>query len=179
MKIYLYPLFVISLLLAMVSCKNQEPEFPKPQPEPEPVTEYTCPKEGDIYRLWPDTIFINATGQMFSPAPDGKKIHDVPYDHSQFMLGTCQGKLLLRNKTINSPGAVKMRTEEGKAGDIIPIASGNIYLREIVSKEDIARVLALKDGGKADFEIALLNFRQDIIQTNTITFIHRADFKKP
>lgn len=168
----------MGLIFLNACSKSEKPEFPPP-PEPQPHIEYPCPKEDDIYRLWPDTILVNSKEQLFSFDTNGEKLHDVLYDFSQFMLGTCTGKLEVRNEIINMPFAIKVKANNGQVSNLIPLNQGNIYLKTILSKQDITRITTLNNEEMEHYEIAILNFKRDTIQTNIVTFVNRPDFNTP
>lgn len=176
MKFALSFFAICCLLYSMNSCNKKEPDYPNPQPEPEPELLFACANSKDIYHVWPDTFFVNSDGKMYVTYED--KVADVSAG-SQFALGTCEGKTLLRGEPLNSPLAVMVRTEEGKDKARIPVSSGNIYMQDVIAEEDLARVVKLHAGAKVNFEMAMTNANQDTIQSNTLTIIFEPDFQKP
>jgi len=175
MKRNLISPFVSLIFLAVASCKESEPIDPTPQPEPEPSVSYVCPKKGDIYKIFPDTFLVNETGLYI-------KINDnlrrLPYDDAgtvSFALFTCDGKFNDRNKAINSPLSWEIKKQNTATRDTVYANAGTIALNKLLLTKDVDQILTFKDGEKMSYEVALLNFNQDTIQANTITFIYKKD----
>jgi hypothetical protein len=162
------------LFLALASCKEPEPIDPRPQPEPEPSVSYACPKDADIYKIFPDTFLVNEKG-IYIKLNDG--LRRLRYDDASsvsFALFTCDGKIHDRNKAINSP--LSWEIKRGSAGrDTIYATAGGIRLNQLLLTKDVDKILTFKDGEKIGYDVALLNFNQDTIQANTITFIYKKD----
>ncbi|MBD1427222.1 hypothetical protein [Sphingobacterium arenae] len=174
-KRLIVPFLSVSFLF-LLSCSSIDPAPPKPIIDPIVYVEFPCPQKDNIYKIWPDTILLNNKGEFYGKL--GDDIFDLKYEYTEFALGTCEGKLDLRNKAINSPLAWSVKTDEGGKREHIPTRSGVLYVKEVFLQKDIDRILKFKSEEEVDFEVALLNFNQDTIQHSTIKLIYNPDFKK-
>lgn len=165
-------LFLSVSLLAMASCSDEAPFIPNPQPEPDPYVEYTCPKAGDIYKIFPDTLFINKSGIHVMIE---NKLEPLHYETSSFAVFTCEGKFHDRNKPINSPLSWAIKREKQTERDTVYATQGVIKIDQLIQTEDVKKILEFADGEKMEYGVALLNFNQDTIQASTITVIYKED----
>lgn len=177
MKFAISLTLICCLLLLHFACKNTEPEEPL-LPIPGPPTESThfCANTNDIYKLWPDSFIVNNKGELYTLQQ--ATVLDVSSD-LQFALGTCDGKLALRAEATSSPLAVLVRTEEGVKKSAIAVASGNIYIRNVIAEADIARIIKREASEWVNFEMAMINFNQDTIQNNILAIRFEPEFQKP
>lgn len=171
-----FPFFSV-LVLAVASCKRDKPPFPAPQPKPEPYKEYTCPKAGDIYKVFPDTFFVHKDGLYILLENKLRRLHYDDKESPSFALFTCEGKFKDRNKVVNNPLLWEIREREQQKRDTVYATSGVIKINQLLLPKDVGRILAFEDGQRMEYDVALLNFGQDTIQTNTITFIYKKDLK--
>lgn len=165
--------FLSVLSLAVVSCNDEEPLFPKSQPAPEPYTEHTCPKEGDVYKIFPDTIILNKKGIYANIDGSLQQLHYE--DGSSFALMTCKGKFQDRNNASNSPLSWEIGAGKQEKRDTVYATQGTIKINQLLLPKDVDRILKLEDGKKIEYGISLLNFDQDTIQSGTVTVIYRKD----
>lgn len=163
------------LFLIVASCSRNEPFAPKPQPEPEPLIEYACPKADDIYKIYPDTLFVNAKGLYIMYNDKPVKLTYTKDLSDSFALFTCEGKFDNRNETVNSPLSWKIKTAEQENRGLVYANQGVIEIKKVLLPKDIDRILTLNEGEKMEYSVSLLNFNEDIIQTSKITFIHKKD----
>jgi len=163
------------LFLIVASCSRNEPFDPKPQPEPEPFIEYACPKADDIYKIYPDTFFVNPTGLYIIYEKKPIKLTYTDEFSTTFGLFTCEGKFDNRNKTVNSPLSWKIKTDDQKIRDLVYANQGVIQIKQVLLPKDIDRILTFKEGEKMEYSVSLLNFKEDTIQTSKITFIYKKD----
>ncbi|MGJ1412302.1 hypothetical protein ACR78Z_21770 [Sphingobacterium thalpophilum] len=169
--------FLSVLFLAVASCNDEEPLFPKPQPEPEPYVEHTCPKAGDIYKIFPDTVFVNKDGLYIML---GNKLQRLHYDiesSPSFALMTCEGKFHDSNNAVNSPLSWEIKTGEQEGRDTVYATQGTININQLLLPKDVDRILEFEDGEKMEYGVALLNFNRDTIQASTITVIYKQDLQ--
>lgn len=164
--------FLSASLLAMASCSDDASFVPNPQPEPDPYVEYACPKAGDIYKIFPDTLFINKSGVHIMVE---NKLEPLHAETSSFTLATCEGKFHDRNETINSPLSWAIKRGEQTEHDIVYATQGVVKIDQLIQTEDVKKILEFADGEKMEYSVALLNFNQDTIQANTITVIYKDD----
>jgi len=162
-------LFVSALLLAVASCNDVEPINPEPEPFPGPLIEYACPNEGDIYKVFPDTMVVNKNG-LYVKVDD--KYHKVPYKDPHgmsFGLFTCEGKIDELADAANSPLSWEIARSENKVRDTVYATSGSILINQLLLPKDVQQISKFEDGQMMEYEVALLNFNQDTIQTsNTV-----------
>ncbi|WP_286767491.1 MULTISPECIES: hypothetical protein [Sphingobacterium] len=170
------PLFSV-LFLIVASCSRDEPFYPKPQPEPEPIIEYACPKADDIYKIYPDTLFVNAKGLYVMYKDRPVKLTYTKDISASFALFTCEGKFDNRNKTVNSPLSWKIKTAEQENRDVVYAMQGVIQINKVLLPKDMDRILTFKEGEKMEYSVSLLNFKEDIIQTSKVTFIYKKDLQ--
>ncbi|HBI87245.1 hypothetical protein [Sphingobacterium sp. UBA7038] len=170
------PLFSV-LFLIVASCSRDEPFYPKPQPEPEPFIEYACPKADDIYKIYPDTFFVNPTGLYIIYEKKPIKLTYTDEFSTTFALFTCEGKFDNRNKTVNSPLSWKIKTDDQKIRDLVYANQGVIQIKQVLLPKDIDRILTFKEGERMEYCVSLLNFKEDVIQTSKITFIYKKDLQ--
>lgn len=170
------PIFSV-LFLIVASCSRNEPFEPKPQPEPEPYVEYACPKADDIYKIYPDTFFVNPTGLYIINEKKPIKLTYTDKLSTTFALFTCEGKFDYRNKTLNSPLSWKIKTDDQETRDVVYANQGVIQIKQVLLPKDIDRILMFKEGEKMEYSVSLLNFKEDIIQTGKITFIYKKDLQ--
>ncbi|GEM_PF-650792 len=168
-------IFLVLSTFVLGSCNDKESPFPKPEPEPQPYTEYTCPKEGDIYRIAPDTLFVTRNGLY---ASFNGELEPINPENFQFSIATCKGKFNDVLSASNNPLSWEVFSEGKKIRDTIVTNQGTIRIGELLLPKDIEEIIALKDGEKLDIGVALLNFNLDTIQMNTITVYHREETKK-
>ncbi|WP_313240256.1 hypothetical protein [Sphingobacterium multivorum] len=169
--------FFSLLLLTAESCNRDEPFDPKPQPKPEPLIEYACPKADDIYRIYPDTLFVNKNGLYVMYEDKPIKLTYKNDISSSFALFTCEGKFDDRNKTVNSPLSWKIKTADRETPDLVYATQGVIEIKKLLLPKDVDRILTFKDGDKMEYSVSLLNFREDIIQTSKITILYKQDLQ--
>lgn len=167
--------FLSIFFLAITSCHDEEPLFPKPQPTPEPYVEHTCPESGDIYKIFPDTLFVNKKG-VYVKSEDN--LHHLHYEgSSSFALMTCEGKFHDRNKAVNNPTSWEIKIGEQENRDTVYATQGTIKINQLLLPKDVDRILEFDDGGKIEYGVALLNFNRDTIQASTITIIYQQDLQ--
>jgi len=167
--------FISLLFLAAAACKQPEPIYPTPQPEPEPFVSYPCPKEGDIYKIFPDTFLVSETGLYVKVNDNLRRLRFDDASTVSFALFTCDGKFNDRNKAINSPLSWEIKRKNTAIRDTVYANAGAITLNQLLLTKDVDQILTFKEGEKMDYDVALLNFNQDTIQANTITFIYKKD----
>ncbi|PRD52720.1 hypothetical protein [Sphingobacterium gobiense] len=168
--------FLNASFLSLLSCSSTDPTPPQPIIDPIAYVEFACPQEDNIYKIWPDTILLNNKGEFYGKLEEN--IFELKYEYAEFVLGTCEGKLDLRNKAINSPLAWSVKADAGGKSENIPTRSGVLYIKEVLLQQDIDRILKFKGEEEVDFKVALLNFNRDTIQSSTIKLIYKPDFKK-
>src|SRR5690606_33837821 len=130
-------LFLSVSLLAVASCSDEAPFIPNPQPEPDPSVEYTCPKAGDIYKIFPDTLFINKSGIHVMIE---NKLEPLHYETSSFAVFTCEGKFHDRNKPINSPLSWAIKREKQTERDTVYATQGVIKIDQLIQTEDVKKI---------------------------------------
>ncbi|WP_270087222.1 hypothetical protein [Sphingobacterium sp. SYP-B4668] len=176
MKKKLFIPFLSVLFLAVVSCKSENP-FPKPQPEPEPYVEHPCAKAGDIYKIFPDTVFVNKDGLYFKFEDKLQRLYYDVESSTSFALFTCEGKFDDRNKAANSPLSWEIKRVEQEKRDTVYATQGAIPINKLLLPKDVDKILTFGDGEKMEYGVSLLNFNRDTIQAGTITFIAKKDLK--
>ena len=166
--------FLSVLFLAVASCNDDEPLFPKIQPEPEEYVEYACPKAGDIFKIYPDTLYVGESGVYTT------NLYQLHYEgSSSFALLTCEGKFSDRNKAVNSPLSWEIKTGDQEKRDTVYATQGTINIKQLLLPRDMDKILEFEDGEKMDYDVALLNFDRDTIQASTITIIYKQDLQQP
>ncbi len=81
------------------------------------------------------------------------------------------------NKTVNSPLSWKIKTAEQESRDVVYAMQGVIPINKLLLPKDVDRILTFKEGEKMEYNVSLLNFNEDIIQTSKITFIYKQDLQ--
>lgn len=167
--------FLSVLPLAIVPCNDEETLFPKPQPAPEPYSEHTCLKAGDIYKIFPDTIFFHKKGTYAKIDGSLQQLHYE--DGSSFALMTCKGKSQDLNNASNSPLSWMIVAVEQEKRDTVYGTQGTIKINQLLVPKDVDRILKLEDGKKIEYGVSLLNFDQDTIQSGTVTVKYKKDLQ--
>lgn len=162
-------LLFISTMFLLVSCGKEDPHPTIIKPGPEPAVLFECPQDGDVYKMIIDTIIVNSKGDLYTAY--GSKIH---YAASAIPLGICAKTADLYGTAKYSPLSAIVKTEQGKSREMIWDRNG--YFKDLILQEDIQRIVAFQEGRKVVFELSLLNFNKDIIQTSPIVLIYREKF---
>jgi len=170
----------IASLVAMNSCHKEESHIIPAPPAPRVVTHYECPKEGDIYKFIIDTFVFNEKVKLFTTFYDNKgdttAVLPLDYDIASIPLGVCAKTADLCGKAKYSPLAAKIKNDEGISRSIIWDRNGNIS--DIIAPEDIKRIQKFPNNKKVTFEVALLDFNGDTIQTSPVVIMFNKDFPK-
>lgn len=158
------------LLLAAVSCKKGNVVEP-PIIDPPVNVEYACSNDGDIFKIFPDTMFVNQEGLFYKWENEIFELNSA--EGISFGLFTCEGMLLDRNNPINSPLAWKISLAGNTNSDTLYATQGTVLLNDVLLSQDIESLKSMADGEEIQYQISLLNFNEEIIQTSAITVIHK------
>lgn len=156
---------IFSMATLLGSCRKEHPRPIIEEPVPEERVLFDCPQEGDVYKLIIDTVFINSKGSLYTTYGS-----DILYAFSAIPLGVCANTADLYGTAKYSPLSAIVKTDEGKTRQMIWDRNG--YFKDMILPEDIKRISAFTPGKNAPFELSLLNFNRDVIQTSTIVFIY-------
>ncbi|MGH2624737.1 MAG: hypothetical protein ACRDE7_13795 [Sphingobacterium sp.] len=163
----------IMTLVILQSCeKERNPVLPD-IPGPDPIVYNECPKDGDIYKLGFDTLIFNAKGEFFAIGTTVGRVQ-LDYKTIAMPLGVCTKTADLYGLPEYSPLFAKIKTEEGVIRDVKWDRFGMI--QDMILPEDINRILKFPNDKKIAFELSLLNFNQDVIQTSPIIIIYKEKF---
>ncbi|MGX5688666.1 hypothetical protein [Arcticibacter tournemirensis] len=161
--------YTLLIIFCMGSCEKDNSQLINKRPDPEPPVIFQCPKDGDIYKLIVDTIIFNRKGELY--ITNG---HQITFEYATIPLGVCAKTADFYGTARYSPMAAIVKTDEGKTREMIWDRNG--YIKNMILPEDIERFLTFTDGKKISFELSLLNFNHDIIQTSSMTIIYRERF---
>jgi len=167
LKNILLVIFSMAFLLGSCGKEKSQPIIDKPDPEPSVI--YECPQDGDVYKLIIDTIFINSKSGLYTTYGS-----EIPYAFSAIPLGVCAKTADLYGTAKYSPMSAIVKTDEGKTREMLWDRNG--YLKNMILPEDIERILTFPLGKKAIFELSLLNFNRDVIQTSPIVIIYNEKY---
>lgn len=162
-------LLFISTVFLMVSCGKEDPQPVITKPDPEPAMLFDCPEDGDVYKMIIDTLIVNSKGDLYTSY--GTKIH---YAAAAIPLGVCAKTADLYGTAKYSPLSAIVKTDEGLSRQMIWDRNG--YFKDVIVPEDITRIVAFPEGKQAVFQLSLLNFNKDIIQTSPIVVIYKEKF---
>lgn len=163
-------LVIGSALFLITSCAKETPQPIITKPDPEPAVFYECPKDGDIFKIIVDTIIFDKNGDLYTT-----KNKKIPYDYGTIPLGVCAKTADLSRSAKYNPMSAIVKTDEGKTRDMIWDRNG--YIKNMIFQEDIKRIQTFPDGKKVSFELSLLNFNRDVIQTSSIVIVYKQDIK--
>jgi hypothetical protein len=163
-------LFSTVILLA-ISCKKSNPIIRVDPPKPEVSVVYECPNDGDIYRIFIDTLIINNKGEVYTT--DSTKL---TFQYAGIPLGVCEKTRDLYGTAKYSPLSAKVKTAGGIIREFYWDRNG--YFKQVITAEEMEQLRTAEEGEKMVFELSLLNFSKDTIQTTPITFIHKGEFSE-
>ena len=164
-------------LLTMSACHKEEPQFIPAPPDPPAPNYFECPNDNDIYGLLFDTMVFNSKAELYG-IYDTEPLKMIKLNYQldiTMALVPCAQTLDQFGRPINSPSLVKVETDEGKLRDAF-WKSGGLYVRDVILQEDIDRILTFPDGKAIEFNMALLNFKSDTIQTIPVTIMYKEKF---
>lgn len=160
---------IFSIILLLSACGKDKPQPVIIKPDPESWVLYKCPERGDIYKLIVDTIIINAKSELFTTYGSM-----IPYAYSAIPLGACDETAGLYGTAKYSPLSARVKTDKGETRDMIWDRNG--YFKDVILPEDIQRIRTFQSGEKAVFQLSLLNFNKDVIQTSRIVIIYKEKY---